>query len=201
MAAKASSSEGGFTSNSSRGEHLSLNDHGKGGWRVDPPGQRDNEHSHRPDLPPGHDDVDDDGDDAVSQTLVGTDGADTLTGSAGADTLTGGAGADQFGAGAVTATVDGLDRIADFTHAEDKLYFGAEAPDPVANFYTTSAVDYATAVDAALAALKTGPGYVAVEVGADVIVFANLDSDPTTLDAAVVLAGKTLADIDATNFA
>lgn len=201
MAAKASSSESEFISKSSRGEHLSLNEHGRGGWRVDPPGQRENEHSHRPDHPPGHDVGDDDEDDAVSQTLLGTDGADTLTGGAGADTLTGGAGADQFGAGAVTATVDGLDRITDFTQAEDKLSFGAEAPDPAANFYTATAVDYAAAVDAALAALKTGPGYVAVEVGSDVIVFANTDSDPTTLDGAVVLVGKTLADIDTSNFA
>lgn len=98
------------------GEHLPLAGAGEhGGRRVDPPGQADNEHSKRPDLPPGldpaHHDDDDDaagvtltgtgGDDSLTggeggDTLDGADGADTLVGGEGADQMTGGAGADVF---------------------------------------------------------------------------------------------------------
>lgn len=38
-------------------------------------------------------------------------------------------------------------------------------------------------------------------VSADVIVFADMDGSPATLDIAVVLVGKTLADIAPTDFA
>lgn len=38
-------------------------------------------------------------------------------------------------------------------------------------------------------------------MSADVIVFADMDGSPATLDIAVVLVGKTLADIAPTDFA
>ncbi len=105
----------------SRGEHTPLAGQTQtGGRRVDPPGQEDNEHSRRPETPPGLDKKHDDDDDGAvaGQTLTGTDagetlsggaGADSLDGGAGDDTLTGGDGADQMtgGAGADTFVVGG----------------------------------------------------------------------------------------------
>lgn len=203
-----------------RGTHVPLAGNTEtGGRRVDPPGQVDNEHSHRPDTPPGlvgHDD--DDGDDAAAQTLSGTteseslfggagsdslsggDGDDTLAGGGGADSLNGGAGADQFQVAGTAPTADGLDHVFDFTHAEDHLLFAGGIAATDANFATATATDYAAAMDAALQAVNGGAAYVAVQVGLDVIVFANTDGDPATLDAAVVLVGKTLSDIVPTDF-
>ncbi|KRB46705.1 hypothetical protein ASE02_19750 [Phenylobacterium sp. Root700] len=215
MAAKIKSIESETTPENHRGEHISFA--GKtamGGWRVDPPGQIDNEHSQRPDMPPGH--VDPDDTDPGGQTLPGTseadslqgglgadslsggDGNDTLSGGAGADSLEGGAGADDFSVEGMAATADGLDHIFDFTSGEDRLALGAPATDE--NFSTATAADYAAATDAALQAVAGGADFVAVEVGADVIVFANTDGDPATLDVAVVLVGKSLSDIAPSDF-
>lgn len=180
-----------------------------GGRRVDPPGQEDNEHSHRPDVPPGlghHDD------DAGAQTLTGTDagetlaggsGADSLDGGAGDDTLSGGEGADQLlgGSGAdhfaVSGPVDALDkldRVADFTTAEDTLDFGGLTATET-SFATDTAADYDAALAAANAKMADGAvDVVAVQVGDDVIVFAD-NAGEAGADAAVVLTGRTLTDV------
>jgi Ca2+-binding RTX toxin-like protein len=197
-----------------RGEHLSLNGHGNGGWRVDPPGQVDNPHSHRPDMPPGHAEAEAAGetqsgtDDA--ETLAGTDGGDSLSGAggddslvgaAGADTMDGGDGADTFGAD----SIDSLDRIAGFTAGEDKLAFTNGAAATGANYVEDTAADYDAALVAAQTAIAGGAAYVAIEIttpdGTDVIVFADTDGDPTTVDAAVALAGATLAGVSEADFA
>ena len=217
MASKMKPQTSDLPDESNRGTHVPLAGNTEtGGRRVDPPGQVDNEHSHRPDTPPGL--AGEDGDDAAAQTLSGTteseslfggagsdslsggDGDDTLAGGGGADSLNGGAGADQFQVAGTAPTADGLDHVFDFTHAEDHLLFAGGVAATDANFATATATDYAAAQEAALQAVNGGAAYVAVQVGLDVIVFANTDGDPATLDAAVVLVGKTLSDIVPTDF-
>jgi len=202
-----------------RGEHLQLAGQGNGGWRVDPPGQVGNTHSHRPDHPPGHDD----GDDVAGETQTGTldqdtlagtagadslsggEGDDSLSGGTGADTLNGGAGADTFVADSTTGAPDHLDRVMDFTSGDDRLAFTNGPAATAGNYSEGSAADYAAALLLAKTAMAGGDAYVAVEVttpdGPEVIVFADTDGDPTTVEAAVVLAGKTLADVSETAFA
>lgn len=194
------------------GEHEPLN--GKtetGGRRVDPPGQEGNEHSHRPDVPPG---LDKDPDDPppAGETLAGSDqgetlaggagadsldagaGDDTLTGGDGGDQLTGGDGADTFQvAGAVTAP-DHLDRVLDFAGGEDTLDFGGLAATEE-TFGSDTAADYEAALAAANAKIGDGSvDVVAVQVGDDVIVFADADGE-VGADQAVILVGRTLADV------
>jgi len=70
-----------------------------------------------------------------------------------------------------------------------------------ANFATDTAVDFQTAVADANAKMAAGADFVAVQVGADVIVFADEAGDhgePAAhhVESAVLLVGKTLAGID-----
>lgn len=183
-----------------------------GGRRVDPPGQEGNEHSHRPDTPPG---LEDRGDDttAAGETITGTEagetlaggaGADSLDGGAGDDTLTGGEGADQLngGEGADVFSVagaadmpDSLDHVIDFTTGEDSLDFGAGLAATEAGFATETAADYEAALAAANAKMADGTvDYVAVQVGDDVIVFGDTAGEAGA-DQAVVLVGRTLTDV------
>jgi Ca2+-binding RTX toxin-like protein len=197
------------------GQHLSLA--GKtevGGRRVDPPGQEGNEHSHRPDAPPGlvkTTEPDDDGPTSgetitgtdTGETIGGTAGADSLDGAGGDDTLTGGEGADHLvgGAGADTfqvtgavATPDQQDQVADFTGGEDTLDFGGLTA-TAETFASDTADDYDAALAAANARIGDGSvDVVAVQVGADVIVFADTDGE-VGADQAVVLVGRSLADV------
>jgi Ca2+-binding RTX toxin-like protein len=190
------------------GQHLPLGEGTKaqGGFRVDPPGQSNNSHSERPVAPPGQAEYGD-------QTLAGTSGADslvggfgndsldggagddTLAGADGTDTLSGGDGADTFVAAGVAGTQDGLDHILDFTGGVDSLAFSGGPTATAANFATATAADYGEAITDAFAAVAGGAAYVAVQVGSDVIVFTNTDAEPGNLEDAVVLVGRTLADI------
>jgi hypothetical protein len=184
-----------------------------GGRRVDPPGQEGNEHSHRPDVPPGLGKKTDPGEPPPGDTLVGTDegdpltgtagadsldgglGDDTLTGGDGADSLVGGAGLDTFQVAGAVATPDQLDQVQDFTTGEDTLDFGGLVATEE-SFTTDTAADLAAALAAANAKIGDGSvvDVVAVQVGADVIVFADTDAE-VGADQAVVLVGRTLADI------
>lgn len=142
-----------------------------------------------------------------SDSLNGGPGADTLAGGGGADALTGGAGNDAFLIGGpgfgpgphpapLPATAAGLDHILDFTHGEDRIVFGPHDAATAANFATATAADYTAALAAANARIAAGTSdYVAVKVGADVIVFADSHHDNGTADSAVLLVGKSLADI------
>lgn len=139
--------------------------------------------------------------DLGDDTLSGGDGDDTLIGAGGVDQLTGGAGADVFtflpGNSGLTAGT--LDRILDWS-AQDRLHFGAAgAPGAAISTYQESqsqAGDFNAAREAAAALIsKSGVGFVAYQIGADVVVFADADGDKA-LDNAVVLVGRTLADID-----
>jgi Ca2+-binding RTX toxin-like protein len=215
--------------NSNSGTHESLNGtNDNGGRRVDPPGIENHANpsaaDNRPVLPPGKDSgagtpseaadtllggLGNDvinalgGSDSVSglggnDTLDGGDGADTLSGGDGADLLTGGPGADTFLAAGIGPEVQFLDRIADFTSGEDKLEFGGPAG-TATNFATATATDYLDAIAKAFAAAATGADYIAVQVGADVIVFAETDGVDTNLEAVNILVGKSLSDIAPTD--
>lgn len=136
-----------------------------------------------------------------SDSLAGGIGADTLDGGAGADTVAGGAGADQFQffQSAVPTTAAGLDRITDWA-SEDRLFFADGSNTPAGagtagNYVESTQADYAAALNFANGQIAAGQNYVAVQVGADVIVFADSAANNGTADSAVMLVGRTLADI------
>ena len=138
---------------------------------------------------------------AGNDTLSGGAGNDTLSGGRGADVLTGGAGHDTFQiAGGVTSNVADLDRITDFTHGEDSLYFGIHLKLGDGHFATGTAASYADAFKAATASIGSGAADAAAyQVGADIIVFADYTGH-NHLDAGVVLVGKSLASLTASDF-
>jgi Ca2+-binding RTX toxin-like protein len=153
-------------------------------------------------------------------TLTGTSGADTLTGSTlgdtinggsgddsihggvGSDYLSGGAGADLFGFDAHDAGVSlvaGLDLILDWSSA-DGLTFGALGPATAGSYVELSAANYPTALSLANGLIATGIDYVSVQIGADLVVFADSAGDNGGADDAVVLVGASLSDVSAENF-
>jgi Ca2+-binding RTX toxin-like protein len=136
-----------------------------------------------------------------SDTILGGVGLDTIDGGQGADTVSGGAGADlfQFYQSAVPTAASGLDRISDWA-SEDRLFFadGSNAPagaGTAGNYVESTQADYAAALSFANGQIANGQNYVAVQVGADVIVFADSASNNGSADSAVMLVGRTLADI------
>lgn len=156
-----------------------------------------------------------DGDDVIEVTSAGTDrgdllsgdngndrltaGAsnDTLDGGLGADTLSGGAGADVFvlDDSAARLTAAELDRILDWD-SSDRLQLRGAAT----GYAELTAADLSAAVSTAQGPIGAGTAeVVAVQVGSDVVVFVDA-SAANTIDAAVILVGRTLADISASNF-
>lgn len=149
-----------------------------------------------------------DGDDSISgldgnDRLSGGKGADTIDGGAGDDTISGGKGADLLtgGAGNDVFQIDGsakaqtdLDKITDWTHGQDHLRFDDAPVATATNFQTDTAADFSTALADANAKMAAGADFVAVQVGADVIVFAD-EVGEHHVESGVVLVGKTLADI------
>lgn len=128
-------------------------------------------------------------------TLDGGAGNDTLDGGTGSDLLTGGAGEDVFlVSGKVTATEDGLDRIADFTTGVDRIGFGGSVS-LAGHTATTVSGDYATVLGLATTAITSGQDdIVFAQVGNDLVVFADSDLRDT-VGGAIVLVGKTAADV------
>jgi len=153
-----------------------------------------------------------DGDDSISglggnDRLEGGKGNDTIDGGAGDDLIRGGKGADVVtgGAGHDTFVIDSgakaatdLDHILDFTHGEDRLVFDDAPAATAANFVTDTQADFAHALADANAKMAAGADFVAVQVGADVIVFADEVGDHH-VESAVLLVGKTLADISSSD--
>jgi Ca2+-binding RTX toxin-like protein len=134
-------------------------------------------------------------------SIQGGIGTDTLDGGAGADTLAGGADSDQFQffPSTVPATAAGLDRITDWA-SEDRLFFADGSNTPTGagsagNYVESTQADYAAALSFANGQVAAGQNYVAVQVGADVVVFADSGGDNGTADSAVMLVGRALTDI------
>ncbi|WP_395670308.1 calcium-binding protein [Phenylobacterium sp.] len=146
-------------------------------------------------------------------SLQGSGGADTLIGEGGRDLLMGGGGADVFifEAGASSLTANGADVIADW-QASDRIGLPQAGdytelapapgnPDPYYGGGAGTPYTFATGLAAAQEAAVMNPGLriVAVEVGADVVVYADADGQPG-LDLAIVLTGVSLEDINGLNF-
>ena len=131
-----------------------------------------------------------------NDTLAGGDGDDTLSGGAGANVLSGNAGHDTFLISSPLATyVGGLDRITDFNRGEDHLVFGGHLTLGETNFMGTKAASYGDALKIANSVLHSGrTDLMVIQVGGDVIVFANAGNH-NQVDEAVVLVGRSLADI------
>ncbi len=127
-------------------------------------------------------------------SLDGGAGDDTLAGGQGADQLTGGESDDAFKVTGPARSQDDLDQVTDFTSGEDRLLFGAKAGDD-AEFATAEADDFETAREAADAAVADGATYVAVQVGQDVIVFADADPEHEGAEQAILLVGRSLTDV------
>lgn len=145
---------------------------------------------------------------AGGDTISGGSGADTIDGHGGGfdagDMVSGGAGADLFmiaggSINSVTGAPAGVESITDWDSG-DRLhftsYYGSLPPGTSGNYGETSAADYQSAFNAAKAMSAAQQyGYVAVQVGGDVVVFGiylpNQTSGP-----AVILTGQSLANID-----
>jgi len=136
--------------------------------------------------------------DKGNDTIDGGAGNDLIRGGQGADVLTGGTGADTFVIDSGARQLSDIDRITDFTHGVDKLVFDDAPAVTTAGFATDTAADFNTALADANAKMAAGADFVAVQVGADVIVFAD-EVGEHHVESAVLLVGKTLADIAATD--
>ncbi|MFL5295802.1 MAG: calcium-binding protein [Phenylobacterium sp.] len=138
------------------------------------------------------------GDDRVtgSGQLFGEDGNDTLTTMGlGGDSLTGGNGADHFVFSNGAPSSGFITQILDWSSL-DSLQFRAPAAGTT-GFTTATASSYQAALTAATGLIQTNHfAHVAVQVGADVIVFSSASGAPDAVD----LVGRTLADISAANF-
>lgn len=140
---------------------------------------------------------------AGSDTLIGATGDDMLRGGGGVDFLLGGDGRDTFSfAGGDQPADQHLAAVGDWA-SDEWLSFGlAHAQAIGLDLYAeTTAGNFAEALLKANALILQEKTYVSVQVGADVIVFANSDLQTGNgADTAVVLVGRTLADISEANF-
>ena len=127
-----------------------------------------------------------------------------VSAAAGKDILSGGEGRDRFELATVTGPSEGQDDVIIDWQAGDQLNFVQVSiysilPLSYSEFVAGS---YGEALSIANQHIA-GPGavYVAAQVGADVIVFAETDGNRADgADIAVVLQGRTLADISLTDF-
>jgi Ca2+-binding RTX toxin-like protein len=136
---------------------------------------------------------------ADNDTVSGGAGNDNLAGGAGVDQLTGGAGVDTFvfASGDTGITLATSDSITDFVTA-DLLDFAQVAGSGTNYVEGGTVADYAAALAAANTAMNTTVLYAAYQVGANVLVFADIDADGTA-DQSIILVGQTLANISETN--
>jgi len=145
-----------------------------------------------------------------ADTLSGGTGADTLDGGAGDDVINGGAGHDVITTGGgVDTVIVGLghsgttaataDSITDW-NSGDLLLF-ANVPASASEYVENSAADFTVATNYASGLIVSGAANViAVQVGGDVIVFADSANNNGSIDDVVILTGKTLADVSYANF-
>ena len=131
-----------------------------------------------------------------SDTINGGASNDTIEGAAGKDFLTGGVGSDLFwfGLGESGTTIGSQDLILDWGSTVRINFSGAGTS------YTEASVgDVASAVAFANAQIAAGIDVVAVQVGTDVMVFADTDGLDGNYEDAVILVGRTIADISDAN--
>ncbi|HET6971169.1 MAG TPA: calcium-binding protein [Phenylobacterium sp.] len=148
---------------------------------------------------------------AGDDVIDGGAGNDTIDGSAGNDTLFGGLGADQITVGrddlvVISAsesrpTADGMDVLIGWTHSTH-VAMGNNTPSGGQFWATGQAADFDSALSLANAKLTGGSAYyVAVQVGPDVIVFANsTQPDKTPAQVGVRIAGVHVNDINPNSF-
>lgn len=141
----------------------------------------------------GNDTLDGLGDDNV---LYGDAGADVIISNGSGDTIYLGAGADLVRMrGGGQADFEGDEaRIVDWSPTEDAIRFLVES----GNYTETTAGTFAAARSAANALALQGYTMVAVQVGADVIVFGNPFSG-SRMDSAIRLVDRTLDDVSKYN--
>lgn len=134
------------------------------------------------------------------EEVTGTAGNDTIFGSAGVNILAGGEGNDRFvfRAGDTSSTTGSIDHISDFTSADDSISFGFAAT--ATNYAEIGGATYAQALSDATALINGGQrDIIAVQVGADVYVFADISST-NIVTGAVHLYGVTLAGVEQADF-
>lgn len=108
--------------------------------------------------------------------------------------------ADIFLAGDVAPDVDGLAHVTGFAHGQDIIDFSGLDAIADSDFASSTADDFAGALAAANAIMAgTGETVVAVQVGDDVIVFADT-GDADQAGSAILLVGRTLSDVGAGDF-
>jgi Ca2+-binding RTX toxin-like protein len=128
--------------------------------------------------------------------INGGGGDDTIIDSGGPDVINGGAGADEFILVAGTTTPGTVPQIDDWSGADDKLSFQGVTAN-TSDFASATAPDYSTAI--AMATTLTTSNHVnvvAVQVGADLVIFAGGSGGLTSV---VDLVGRSLADFDPTH--
>jgi Ca2+-binding RTX toxin-like protein len=145
-----------------------------------------------------------------ADSLSGGAGADTLDGGAGNDVINGGAGHDLIilGGGADTvsvglgqsgATAATADSIQDW--GSDDLLLFANVPASASEYAENTAADLTIATNYASGLIVSGSAnVVAVQVGSDVVVYADSGANNGAIDDVVILTGKTLADVSYANF-
>ena len=134
-----------------------------------------------------------------ADTLDGGAGNDTLDGGAGGDRITTGGGADVIVIGQGGSAPGQSDVVTDW-NSSSTVRLAHPVGDSSA-YVESSAADYATATTFANNLIASGAAnVVAVQIGADVAVFADSAADNGTADDVLVLTGRTLADVSATNF-
>lgn len=138
--------------------------------------------------------------------MRGDEGNDTLvTATAGRDTLYGGEGRDRFEFVARTPPGEGVDAVIMDWEAHDTLNF-ADVSILSSSILPTSYSEFtADSYEQALAIANqhisaAGAKYVAAQVGDSVVVFVDAGDPADGADSAVLLVGRTLADIGLENF-
>ncbi|HZZ31631.1 MAG TPA: hypothetical protein VFE10_06515, partial [Phenylobacterium sp.] len=137
---------------------------------------------------------------AGDDVIYGGAGNDTLNGGGGHDTIYTGGGSDVIvvGQGQSQVSAAMAEVVIGWT-ASDVLTF-ASGPAGAGDLVETTAASFDAATTAATALIATGAtNIVVVAVGSDLVVFADSANNNTAGDA-VILQGRTLADISISNF-
>ena len=134
-----------------------------------------------------------------ADTLDGGAGNDTLDGGAGGDVIITGGGADVIVIGQGQSLAGQTDVVSDW-NSGDTIQFAHVAGD-TSTYAEGMAGDFASATTMANGLIASGAAnVVAVQIGSDVAVFADSADNNGTQDDAVVLTGRTLADVSGANF-